>query len=182
GRGDLFTTVRHLNTFVSNLVVHDEAVRGFTKDLAGLSDLLDRNSALLTSTVDDLAEVLPELRRFARRNDGPITTSLRAMDVLAATMAAKNEIFAEILHVAPGAVNALMYTVEDSAITARVALTNLDNTAQLLCGAIFGVGGNTDTCRTALGPLVELLGLGRVPGGAAPDQRTPVTVTEGGVE
>lgn len=181
GRTDLFATIRELNTFVSNLVVHDQAVRGFTKELSGVSDLLDRNSDLLVDTVDDLATILPELRRFVRKHDGPLTTSLRAMDVLASTLAAKNKSLADIVHVAPGAVNQLMYTVEDSAITGRVVLANLDNTAQLLCGAIFGVGGTTDTCRSALGPLVELLGLGRVPGGT-PDQRTDVPALEGGDE
>jgi phospholipid/cholesterol/gamma-HCH transport system substrate-binding protein len=169
-RSDLFTTVTNLNTFTRDLATHDAAVASFTKRLDSVAGLLDENRSELTGTIRQLDGLTSSLDIFLKHHTGRITRSVGSAGVLAATLAAQADNLATILHVAPHAITGLYNTVEDQAITGRLALANLDSVASLLCGALLSVGATAETCRTAIAPLLHVLGADAVPGSAAAHQ------------
>lgn len=162
-RGSLFETVRNLNSFTRNLVRYDASVAGFSGELTRASDVLSDNRVLLGRTLRALRTTLPAVAKFARTHQRPLGTSLRQLTTLAEALAERSNTLASLLHVAPHSVVGLYNTVENQAVTGRVALAGLDSTAELLCGALLGVGGTSADCRTALGPLLQLVGLTGLP-------------------
>jgi hypothetical protein len=51
-------------------------------------------------------------------------------------------------------------------------MTNASDLSQLLCGSVLGVGGGVARCKSAIGPLLDALGL-RTPPGAPPAAGLP---------
>ncbi len=164
GRSDLFTTVHNLDSFTRNLAVSDGAVKGFTQELANVGQVLDSNRNSMTAAVTSLGAALKETRTFIAHNRKAIRTSINGADKLTATLDSRANELAGVLHVAPTALSNLYNIIENQALTARASLTNLDSVAQLVCGALLGVGGTAAQCQTALQPLLQTLGLDRVPG------------------
>lgn len=162
GRSNLFTTVSNLNTFTKNLAVNDAAVQSFTQELASVSGVLDTNRTELTGAITSLGSALQDTRSFLATNRRTIATSVSKSNTLAATLADRSNELAGVLHVAPTALDNLHNVIEDQAITARASLANLDSVAQLVCGAVLGVGGTAAQCASALRPLLDLLGLDQI--------------------
>ena len=160
GRTDLFSTVRSLDSFSRNLVEYDDAVAGFSGQLSMATVDLAANREVLAHSLAELGRMLPELERFVRAHGSDLTATLGRVDTLAATVAGQSNEVADLLHVAPHAVVDLAYSVHDQAVLGRVVLAQLDDLGSTVCGAILGVGGTAQNCRTALGPLLQILGLG----------------------
>lgn len=181
-KGDLFATVSNLQSFIHNLVVNDEAVQNFSGQLNSFSGVLDDNKSQLATAVDTLDQALKLLTTFIKDNRKTVATSVASLGTLSKTVAGKSNQLANILQIAPNTVNDLYYAFEKQALAARLSLSNTQGTAQLLCGAILGVGGTAQECKTALGPLLNVLGLTELPGspgvpltggsGATPPQPT----------
>ena len=167
-RSDLFATVANLDTFTRNLAVNDGAVRGFTVELDGAGRLLTQNRKIITAVIRDLARTLDQTRGFLQSNGSRISTSAKKLNLLAAAIADRSNELAGALHIGPNALINLGNIVEDDALTGRATLSNLDNVAQLVCGAVLGAGGTAEQCRTSLQPLLDLLGLGDVDLGSIP--------------
>lgn len=170
GSSDLFTTVDSLDSFTRNLLQYDGAVRGFTTTLDSASRLLDDNRTQLTTAVRELGSALRTVGDFAERHDRRLARSVRSAAGLSTTLAEKVYTIAQILHLAPGAVIDLFLAVDNHALTGRLALANIDSTADLVCGLILGAGGSSAMCSKAISPLLEVLGLAAVPGSAAAKQ------------
>ncbi|MCW2751415.1 MAG: hypothetical protein JWR83_2525 [Aeromicrobium sp.] len=163
-RGDLFSTIQQLNTFTKNLVVNDSALRGATSQLTEFSSVLDDNKGQLATAIQTLDQALKLVTGFVKDNTDVLSTSVSSVGKLSKTVADKSNTLAQLLHVAPDAAEGLYNSVEDSAVTGRVALGNFQGAAQLLCGSILGVGGTVEQCRAAIDPLLKVLGLTEVPG------------------
>lgn len=164
GRSDLFSTIDNLDAFTRNLALNDAAVRGFTDELDAVSTTLATNRGTLRGAVRDLAEVLGLTERYLQKHKGRLTGTLRDLNLLAAALADRSNELAGALHVTPHALIGLHNSIQDQALTGRATATNFDSVAQLLCGALLGVGGTSQQCLDALDPLLGLLGL--APGGA----------------
>lgn len=162
GRSNLFTTVSNLNTFTKNLAVNDAAVQSFTQELASVSGVLDRNRTDLTGAITSLGSALTDTRTFLTENRSTIASSVAKSNTLAAALADRSNELATVLQIAPTTVHDLYNIVEDGAITGRASLTGLDSVAQLVCGAVLGVGGTAAQCSSALKPLLDLLGLDQI--------------------
>lgn len=158
-RSDLFATISNLNDFTRNLAVNDAAVRGFTEELAQVSGVLDRNRTQLTGALRDLRTALRSTDRLLTDNRAQLRGTTRHAADLTALLADHSNELAGILHLAPHAVIDLHHIIEDQAITGRASLTGLDSAAQLVCGAILGVGGANKMCLDALQPLLGVTGL-----------------------
>ena len=170
GGSDLFSTVDSLDSFTRNLVRYDSGVRGFTTTLDSASRLLDDNRTQLTTAIRELGSALRTVGDFADRHDQRLARSVRSAAGLSTTIAEKVYTIAQILHLAPGAVIDLYLAVDNHALTGRLALGNIDSTADLVCGLILGAGGSNAMCAKALLPLLQVLGLGSVPGSAGATQ------------
>lgn len=163
GRSDLFSTIKNLDSFTRNLAVNDAAVRGFTDELAAVSTTLATNRTDLTGALRDLSDVLAMTEQYVERHHGRLTGTVRDLNLLTAALADRSNELAGVFHVAPHALIGLHNAIEDQAIATRSSATDYDSAAQLLCGALLGVGGTSQQCRDALDPLFGLLGL--TPGG-----------------
>ena len=178
-KGNLFETIRNLDTFTRTLVTNDAEVKGFTTGLADFSDVLSDNRTQLATVVKQLRVALDALSGVLKDNRGELKTSLESATVLAQTVASRSNALADVLHIAPHAIVGLYNAIENGAVTGHVALSNLDSVSQLVCGALLGVGGNAATCDTAIGPLLELLGVGAVPGTQGAEQNRASTSSAG---
>jgi len=164
GRSDLFQTVHNLDSFTRNLAVSDGAVKGFTQELATVGKVLDTNRDTMTAAVASLGGALRETRTYLRHNRKAIRESVDGADTLTGILDSRADELAGVLHVAPTALSNLYNIIENQAITARASLTNLDSVAQLVCGALLGVGGTAQQCQLALQPLLKVLGLDHLAG------------------
>lgn len=177
GRSDLFDTIENLDTFTRNLAVNDSALRGFTTELDSVSTVLADNRGDLRGAVRGLADVLDQADGYFKRHGKRLQTTTTDVDKLAAILADKSNELAGVIHLAPHSLLGLHNTIQDQALTARATLSGLDNVSQLLCGAILGVGGTAQQCTKALGPLLDLLGLG---GGTEDVTKLPLGPLGGG--
>lgn len=159
GRSDLFATIANLDKFTRNLALNDAAVRGFTTELDDVSGYLSANRADLTGALEELGSVLGVTEKYFKKHRKRLRTSVTDLNVLAATLADRSNELAGVLHVAPTALVDLSNIIQDQALTARAALSGLENVPQLLCGAILGIGGTSQQCTQALQPLLDMLGL-----------------------
>ncbi|HSV39069.1 MAG TPA: MCE family protein [Nocardioidaceae bacterium] len=159
GRSDLFSTIANLDSFTRNLALNDGAVRGFTEELDAVSSVLATNRRTIRGAVRDLAGVLGLTEGYLKEHRGRITGTIRDLNLLLAALADRSNELAAGRHLSPHALIGLHNTIEDQAIVVRASGTGYDTVAQLLCGALLGVGGTSQQCRDALGPLVDLLGL-----------------------
>lgn len=160
GKGDLFASVKQLNDFTANLVVNDRALRGVSGQLATFSSTLDDNKDQLSATIRTLASTLRTVEKFVRSNTDQLDSSVKKAGVLSTTVAGKSNQLAQLLQVAPGAIEGLYGTIDNSAISGRAALANLDSPASLACGLLLGAGGTAEDCRSAIDPFLVALGLG----------------------
>lgn len=162
-RGDLFTTVDQLNTFTQTLVINDASLRGATQELATFAGTLDGSSEQLGATLSTLQNTLAQVTTFVDANRTGLTTSLEELVPVAETVANQSNRLAQILHLAPGALEGFYNTVENSAVTGRAQLANLNSTGELLCGLVLSVGSGAEACRQAVTPLFRLLNLEPLP-------------------
>jgi len=160
GRSDLFGTIKNLNTFTRTLAVQDAAVHGFTNELDSVTRTLAVNRTTLVGALRDMAEVLGIARTYLRSHSSRLTSTLKDVNLMAAALADRSNELAGVFHVAPHTLIDLHNSVENQALATRQSTTGFDNAAQLLCGAILGVGGTSGQCASSLQPLVDLLGLG----------------------
>ncbi len=169
GRSDLFDTVHNLNQFTRNLAVHDAAVSGFSTELDHVATVLRDNRTQVTGAVRDLRVALRASSGILGKNQAQLTHALKGTTELTGTVATRADELAGVLHVAPHSLMGLYNIVDRQAITGRAVLANIDSIAGLLCSAVLGAGGTAETCRAAILPLVNLLGLDKageaLPGG-----------------
>lgn len=169
GRTNLFDTVHNLNQFTRNLAVHDAAVGGFTTQLDNVATVLRDNRTQVTGAVRDLRVALRASAGVLGKNQAQLTRALNGTTELTGTVASRADELAGVLHVAPHSLMGLYNIVDRQAITGRAVLANVDSLAALLCSAVLGAGGTAETCRAAILPLVNLLGLEKageaLPGG-----------------
>ncbi|MEH3034797.1 MAG: MCE family protein [Aeromicrobium erythreum] len=163
-REDLFTTIKQLNTFTKNLVVNDAALRGASSELAGFSGTLADNGDQLRRTLKALREALRLVDGFLDDNTRTIGASLERTQELSKTLAGRTNALAQVFQTAATAAEGLYNTVENNAITGAASISNLQGTAQLVCGLVMSVGGSTTQCRDSIEPLLEVLNLSKVPG------------------
>ncbi|MFS3128220.1 MCE family protein [Nocardioides sp. Bht2] len=163
-RSDLFRTISNLNSFTRNLAVNDAAVQGFATELGDVARVLSTNRSQLSGALVDLSSALTVTDGYLSKHRKGIRSVTRNADQLAALLADQSNEIAGILHIAPTALIDLHHIIEDSAITGRATLSNLDSVAQLICGAVLGAGGTTATCVAALQPLLSVADQALKPG------------------
>jgi phospholipid/cholesterol/gamma-HCH transport system substrate-binding protein len=161
--GDIFSTIDQLNTFTENLVVNDAALRSATQDLETFAGTLDGSSEQIGAAIGTLQVALADVGTFVQQNRATVATTFDQLVPVAETVANQSNDLAQLLHLAPAAVENFYGTVENSAITGRLALANLNSTGELLCGLVLTIGSNAEACRQALSPLFELIGLEPLP-------------------
>jgi phospholipid/cholesterol/gamma-HCH transport system substrate-binding protein len=164
-RGDLFGTVSDLQQIVSTLVASDASVRSFSTQLNAVSGLLADNRTQLGTALDELDGAVGKLTSFTKDNRGALKGSLGSLSTLVQTLTAKQYQLAELLHVAPVALDNFYNIVDPRyhAATGTIAAANFGDVAQLVCRAVVSTGGTVDTCLKLLTPLLKELGIDTIP-------------------
>lgn len=164
GGGDLFGTIRGLQTFTTALAASDQQIVQFQGRLANVTGVLARNRTELAPALADLDAAVADVGRFVEQNRSGLTEQVAKLADVSQVLVDKRAGLEKILHLAPTAL-ANYYNVYRPAQGAMVgvpAFQNLGNPIDLICGGIAGLANETskkgaDLCIEYLGPLLNTI-------------------------
>lgn len=164
-RGNLFATVRNLQVFIAALDRSDSAVRAFSGQLTGVSALLARNKSNLAVALSELDSAMTDVASFLRNNRGAVKHGVQSLATLTHIVNQKQYQLQLLLHVAPTALSNFYNIIDPRyhAATGTLAMANFDNVAQLVCRQVVATGGVVSDCIKLLQPLVNQIGLPKLP-------------------
>jgi len=147
GRGDLFATVKNLETFTGMLAANDAQVRRLNTDLSKVSDQLDGERDDLSAALKNLAVALDEISTFVKDNRAVLTKDIDDLTSVTSAVAAKRDALAEVLDNAPVALSnvGLAYNPGSGTLDTRTNITGLDDPALLICALVTGPTGTGNT-------------------------------------
>ncbi|HTF50845.1 MAG TPA: MCE family protein [Pseudonocardia sp.] len=181
-RGDLFSTVRNLQVFVSALRQSDSLVDEFTKRLASVSQLLNDNRTSLAEALRELDSAADEVTDFVKDNRHGLRDAVDGLGEVTSVLVRQRSELENILHNAPTAL-ANFYNIYDPAsgsLTGALAASNFQAPAELVCSGLAHAASHdpeqsTGLCKQYLGPLLNALATNYPPIGVNP------IVRDGGV-
>ena len=158
-KDQFFGTQVAVEKFVNALATNDSTVRQFTQSLTEGASLLAGDRQDLASALDNLATALEQVRSFVADNKTLLTSNIAGLTRISETLVKRRNELAEILKVAPLALNNLTLAGNGSAGTldtrANVGQTVSQVKAspgKVLCAFLQeAVGKNTPCPFTALG-------------------------------
>ncbi|MDG3015127.1 MlaD family protein [Speluncibacter jeojiensis] len=175
GRTDLFSTVRNLQAFVSALSASNEQIVQFGGHLASVSQVLANSNQQLEGSLKDLNVAVANVQRFVTDNREGLSKSVQHLADVTQVLADKKGQLEKILHAAPTSlVNFYnIYQPAQGTFTGAIALNNLANPVDMICGAMAGQDGKTvdqdvDLCRQQLGPVLNTIKMNYPPIGTNP--------------
>ena len=161
GKGDLFGTIRNLQSFTTMLAQNDSHVRRLNTDLAAVSEQLDGERGDLQSALKNLAVALDDISTFVKDNRTLIRSDIARLTSVTGAVVAKRQALTETLTNAPAALSNLQlaYNPRTGTLDTRNNLRQLDDPGLLLCSILTGPGGQADSelCRRLVGRI-------RIPG------------------
>jgi len=107
GRQDLFGTVANLQQFTTALAASDQQVRAFNKQLADVATQLSGERDELAKALRSLAIALADVTTFVRDNRAALQSNVEALADITTVLVRQQKAIAEILDVAPLALNNL---------------------------------------------------------------------------
>ncbi|MGQ0624716.1 MAG: MCE family protein [Sporichthyaceae bacterium] len=128
-RDDLGALVRSLDSLTTTFARNDAVVRRFGRNLAGATDVLADNGALLADTVDELTLALTEVAEFVKSNSGQARIGVRALAEVLEVLSDHKRSLTEALDVLPLTLQNLTRTVD---LDARRVVFNASAAANLL--------------------------------------------------
>lgn len=162
GGDDAFSVVQNLQVFVTALGESDTQIAEFTERLDTVSQLLADDKHLVRAALRDLGAAVGDVERFVRNNRDRLTTTMRSLTDVMRVVARQQGDLAQILHVAPNALENLSetYHQRQNAIGANFHGANLHAPGQLVCGAIGGAAGTNEQgterlCNRLLGNVLD---------------------------
>lgn len=103
----LFGTQAAVEKFVNALAVNDTTVRQFTQSLTQGASMLASDRQDLASALDNLATALDQVRGFVADNKALLTSNIAGLTRVSETLVKRRNELAEILKIAPLALNNL---------------------------------------------------------------------------
>ncbi|RDH80049.1 MCE family protein [Mycolicibacterium moriokaense] len=135
---DIFTTFTNLSTLVSAL--HDSAdlMAQLNQNMASVTALVADDPQKVARTVEDLADVVGDVKDFADDNREAIGTASDKLASISTVLAASLDDLKQTLHIAPDTV-ANFYNIFEPAngsLTGALAVNNFANPISFICGAV----------------------------------------------
>lgn len=163
-RGDLFATIRNLQTFVSALAASDKQIVQVIQRLDSVSGVLDDNSDELAEAVERLGGAARSAEEFLRAHGSDATRTTEKLADVVRTVSGLRPALEYGLHTAPNLLTNFYNTYDDrvGSFSIGVNVANLQSPGQFVCGLIGAVADvgpieAADQCKQKLGPLLELL-------------------------
>ncbi|RMI30924.1 MCE family protein [Nocardia stercoris] len=137
-RGDLFDTVKNLQTFVTTLAQHDSDVRTFNGQLASLAGFLATERDDLGQSLNLLSIALGDVARYISENQDQIAGNAQALTTLTQTLADQRADLAAALPKLPLALSNLVnvHNGESGTLDMRANLTDLQDPFGVMCKLI----------------------------------------------
>ncbi|MFG1789953.1 MCE family protein [Nocardia sp. NPDC049149] len=137
-RGDIFDTVKNLQTFVTMLARNDQQVRQFNVQLADLSSFLANERADLGAALNLLSVALGDVARFIDNNRELIASNAEGLVTLTKTLADQRDDLAKLLPVLPVALSNLVniHNAESGTLDMRANFTDLQDPFGVMCKLI----------------------------------------------
>lgn len=137
-RGDIFTTVEHLQKFVTMLARNDQQVRQFNTQLADLSEFLAGERHNLGEALELLSLALGDVARFVNDNRDLVAGNAERLTTLTQTLADQRDDLAEALPKVPVALSNLIniHNAESGTLDMRANFPDLQDPAGALCSLI----------------------------------------------
>ncbi|MGW0042758.1 MCE family protein [Rhodococcus sp. NPDC003348] len=134
-RGDLFETIRNLQTFVSALAANDEQVRQFNGQLADLTGFLDGERANLGAALNQLSITLGDVAVFVRDNEDLVASNAEGLVQVTQTLADNRQDLVDALTTLPLAISNVVnsYDAESGTLASRVNLPETQDPFGALC-------------------------------------------------
>lgn len=125
-RGDLFDTVKNLQTFVSALAANDEQVRQFNNQLADLTSFLNGERDDLGAALNQLSITLGDVAGFVADNRDQLVRAADGLVQPTQALADNKESLVETLTILPLAISNLVnsYDAESGTLASRANLQN----------------------------------------------------------
>lgn len=162
GGDDAFATVRNLQVFVEALGQSDVQIGEFLERLDAVSQLLADDKHLVRSTLRDLSTAVDDVEGFIKAHRGRLTKAMRGLTDVVGVVARQQGDLAQILHVAPNALENLTetYHQKQNAVGVDLHAANVSSPGALICGAIGGASGADEQgtqklCDRLLGDLLD---------------------------
>ncbi|QHN32438.1 MCE family protein [Gordonia amarae] len=171
-RGDLFATVRNLQTLTTALSSVDDQMMEFNGRIASVSKLLAGNTGRLDGALKEVDSVLGEVSSFLDTNTGALSTSVERLSDVTTTIKQKDEQIRGLLHSGPHQlVNFYnIYNPLTGSLTGAFALGNGGSLINFLCQAIEGsdfkgnpVQADAAECVDVLGPMLASIAVNYPP-------------------
>ncbi|GAA4548852.1 MCE family protein [Pseudonocardia xishanensis] len=183
GREDLFGTVRNLQAFVTALSAMDEQIVEFNGRLSTVSSFLNDNTDELTAALQGVDAAARAVQEFVDTNGAPLNTAVDKLGRFTRTLADSRDDLATILHVGPSTLMNLfnIYSPRSGSLSGALVVDNLNTPADFVCSAYAvayqSVDQGVQSCKSYLGPLLNVLRVQQVPG-----QVNPLLVPGGGAD
>ncbi|TQF68886.1 MCE family protein [Rhodococcus spelaei] len=134
-RGDLFDTVKNLQTFVSALAANDAQVRQFNSQLADLSGFLSGERQNLGAALNQLSFALGDVANFVRDNKDLVASNAEGLVQVTQTLADNRQDLVDSLTTLPLAISNVVnsYDAESGTLASRVNLPETQDPFGTLC-------------------------------------------------
>ncbi|MFC9787221.1 MCE family protein [Rhodococcus sp. NPDC127528] len=134
-RGDLFDTVKNLQTFVSALAANDVQVRQFNSQLADLSGFLSGERQNLGAALNQLSFALGDVANFVRDNKDLVASNAEGLVQVTQTLADNRQDLVDSLTTLPVAISNVVnsYDAESGTLASRVNLPETQDPFGTLC-------------------------------------------------
>jgi phospholipid/cholesterol/gamma-HCH transport system substrate-binding protein len=170
GSGDIVSTLRNLQVFVSALKDSNVQIVQFQDRFATLTSVLDNSRSELDAALTNLATVVGEIQNFISGTRDKTSEQLQRLANVTQTLVDHRKDVEEVLHVAPHAVanTVNMFDPQMGSGAGAFVLTNFSNPIQFICSSIGVVANVTATetaklCAQYLGPALKAVNFNMMP-------------------
>lgn len=180
GRENLFTTLKNLQLFVTALSQSEEQIVSFGGRLASVSEVLGNQTEGIDAALRDLDLAVMDINRFLENNGDRLAVNVDKLGRATEVVRDRRADLEGMLHVGPTAMANFynIYRPYQGVLNGVLAMNQMANPTNFICGAIAGLANNTSEsdaalCAQYMGPLFNSLTSNYPYGTVAP----PITPT-----
>lgn len=179
GRENLFTTLKNLQLFVTALSQSEEQIVSFGGKLASVTQVLGDQTGDIDAALKDLDLAVTDIDRFLENHGDRLSTGVDKLGRATEVVRERRADLEGVLHVAPTATANFynIYRPYQGTLNGALAMNQMANPTNFICGAIAGLANNTaesdaELCAEYMGPLLNGL-TSNYPYGAVAPPLTP---------
>ena len=179
GRENLFTTLKNLQLFVTALSQSEEQIVSFGGRLASVSQVLSDQTGDIDAALRDLDLAVMDINRFLGNHGDRVTNAVDKLGRATEVVRDRRAELEGVLHVGPTAMANFynIYRPYQGVLNGVLAMNQMANPTNFICGAIAGLANNTaesdaQLCAEYMGPLFNSL-TSNYPYGAVTPPITP---------